>query len=1240
MSSRFITELSRRVLVFDGAMGTSIHQHDLDLQKDYLGCENCTDILVKTRPDVIQGIHESFLRVGADVVETDTFGSNRLVLADFDIAEQAFELNRLAVDVARAACNEVETEDRPRFVAGSMGPGTKLVTLGNTDWDTMLGSYREQALGLLAGEPRKGKGGGKAGVDVFIIETCQDILQVKCAINAVLSALHERGLTPLDVPIMVSVTIETTGTMLVGTSIEAVAAALRGYPIVSLGLNCATGPTEMGEHVAWLGKHWGGEAPGMSGVQRVVSVLPNAGLPVLVEGRTEYPLTPEPFADALAGFVGRDGVGIVGGCCGTMPAHIEAVVKRLDAKGLREKKGARPPRTVERPDPSVTSLYGPTEYRQDNSFLIVGERMNASGSKKFKQLLEAEDFDGIISLGREQMRHDGAHVLDLNVDYAGRDNAKDMSEIVKRLVRQVDAPLMLDSTQTRTIEAGLKHAGGKCIINSANFEDGDEKFDELCRLAKTYGAALVIGSIDEDKEASMARTADRKLAISQRAYDRATKVHGLDAADLLFDPLVLPVSTGMESDRRSGLETIEGTRRIMQAMPECQTCVGLSNVSFGLKPEARVVLNSAFLHELREAGLTSAIVHMSKILPENRIPAEQWQAAMDLLYDRRSEGVDPLSVFVELFKDATSGAAAAVVAKADLPIEERLRAHIIDGEKQGLIDALEHARQKYEPLAIINDHLLDGMKTVGELFGSGRMQLPFVLQSAEVMKMAVAHLETFMERVDGQTKGKIVLATVKGDVHDIGKNLVDIILSNNGYTVVNLGIKQPIADIVKAWREHKADALGMSGLLVKSVNVMEENLRELNTQGINVPVLLGGAALTRHYCESHLRTVYKGPVFYGKDAFEGLSTMDSIVAGAMTMLNSQIDERLTKRSNAEDVIAQSKAKRAAAQEAAQGAGGAVSGVGAAAPENPPAASRGVSCCAVHAGPTRTGAGGSGGVGAGRSSTPILEPAGIPAAPFLGSRVVTDIALDQIYPYINPVALFRGQWQMKKGAMSESEYDALVEDKVLPVFERLKKQCRDEKILQPAVVYGYFPCNSEGNDLVVWDPAAPGTKQLERFSFPRQPDRQRLCISDFFLPIESGRTDVVALHCVTMGSRVSEVCRELFARNDYTEYLYLHGMGVETAEALAELWHKRIRQEMGIAGEDSPRVKDLFTQKYRGSRYSFGYPACPDMADQEKLFRLIQPERIGCVLTENWQIDPEQSTSAIVVHHPGAKYFNV
>jgi 5-methyltetrahydrofolate--homocysteine methyltransferase len=1227
MSSRFLQELDRRVLVFDGAMGTSIYKHNLTVEGDYCGCENCTDILVKSRPDVIQGIHESFLAVGADCVETDSFGANKLVLAEFDLTEKTFELNKLAVDVARAACKKFHTPDRPRFVIGSMGPGTRLITLGNTSWATMLDSYREQARGLLAGEPIEG---GKAGCDAFVIETCQDILQIKCAINGILAALKERNLTPADVPIMVSVTIETTGTMLLGTSIEAAAAALRRYPIVSLGLNCATGPTEMTEHIRWLGRHFGGES-GIPGVRRRVSVLPNAGLPVLVEGRTEYPLKPGPFADALLKFIDEDGVDMVGGCCGTTPEHIKALADGVASLRRSWNGSSRRPGSAERtaPEPSVTSLYAPTEYRQDNSILIVGERMNASGSKKFKQLLEAEDWDGIVSLAREQVRHDSAHVLDLNVDYAGRDNARDMAEVVKRVVRQVDAPLMLDSTQLQTIEAGLQHAGGKCIINSANFEDGEHKFDQVCELARTYGAALVIGSIDEDKEASMARTADRKLAIAQRAFDRATRAHHLDPADLLFDPLVLPISTGMESDRRSALETIEGVRRISKALPQSQTTVGLSNVSFGLKPAARVVLNSVFMHELQEAGLTSAILHFSKILPKNKIEQTHWDAALDLIYDRRREGLggDPLQVFVELFKDAAVPGAEPKKEKKSLTLEERLQSHIIDGEKQGLIETLESARQKYPPLDIINDHLLGGMKVVGDLFGSGQMQLPFVLQSAEVMKMAVAHLEQFMEKVDGQTKGKIVLATVKGDVHDIGKNLVDIILSNNGYTVYNIGIKQPLGAIVDKWRETKADAIGMSGLLVKSVNVMEENLHELNAMGIDIPILLGGAALTRHYCEGHLRGLYKGQVFYGKDAFEGLSTMDHIADGTTQELRTEIDTRISKRSNAEEVIAKSRAEQGRRQDAFEAGKRDLSGAGVAVVDRV------------------------------RSDVAILDPSQIPAPPFWGSRVVTDIDLNHIYPFINPIALFRGQWQVKKGALADAAYEALLEDKIQPIFESLKARCRDEKILLPSVVYGYFPCNADGDDLIIWDPAslpqpspsslrrsgggvASSLRELDRFRFPRQTDKRRLCISDFFAPIESGHVDVLALHCVTMGPRASEAARKLFEANDYTNYLYMHGLGVETAEALAEFWHKRIRQELGIAGEDSPRVKELFTQHYRGSRYSFGYPACPDMSDQDKLWKLIDPTRIGCRLTENWQIDPEQSTSAIVVHHPEAKYFNV
>ncbi|MBX3381382.1 MAG: methionine synthase [Phycisphaeraceae bacterium] len=1198
MRSRFLQELSKRVLVFDGGMGTQIYSRNLSVEKDYCGCENCTDILVKSRPDIIQDIHEDYLKAGADVVETDTFGANKLVLSEFDLTDQCYDLAKRGAEVARAACAKHSTSDKPRFVAGSMGPGTRLITLGNTNWEAMFDSYREQCRGMIAG-----------GIDCFMIETCQDLLQVKCAIDACLAALDEAGKTAADIPILCSVTIETTGTMLLGSSIEAAAAALAQYPITSLGLNCATGPTEMAEHVHWLGKNWANVRgrKTLNGEERRVSVLPNAGLPVLHEGKTEYPLKPQPFVEAMLKFVEESGVNIVGGCCGTTPEHI---------KLLADAVGSRPAYNIAKnsPKPGATSLYGVTDYRQDNSFLIVGERMNASGSRAFKTLLEKEAWDDIISLAREQVR-EGAHVLDLNVDYAGRDNVSDMSEIVKRVVRQVDAPLMIDSTQIKTIEAGLKHAGGKCIVNSANFEDGDEKFDQILSMCRKYGAAILIGSIDEDKQASMARTADRKLAIATRGFRRAVDKFGLDPSDVMFDPLVLPISTGMESDRRSALELVEGIKRISAAFPESQTVVGLSNVSFGLNPVARVVLNSAFLHELREAGLTGAIVHASKILPSNKIDPSHWQAALDLIYDRRStkaggtgqpagkpEDFDPLQAFIELFKDAQS-AKVQKKSLADLPIEERMRSHIIDGEKQGLKECLDAALQKYKPLAIINDHLLEGMKTVGELFGSGKMQLPFVLQSAEVMKMAVAQLEPLMERVQGQDKGKIVLATVKGDVHDIGKNLVDIILTNNGYKVFNIGIKQPIGAIVEAFKQHEADAIGLSGLLVKSVNVMEENILEMNGIGLDVPLILGGAALTRHYCESHLRTQYKGECFYGKDAFEGLRVMDMIMTKQMDTLATEIEDRLGKRSKAEETINQSRIAKLAAINAAD---------------------KGESAATTTQEFVRSS---------------VSTTVAIPKAPFWGTRVAEGLNLDQIYPFINPVALFRGQWQMKKGAMSEAEYDALLEDKVIPIFEELKARCKRDKILLPAAVYGYFPCNSEGNDLVVFDPVDQ-SREIERFTFPRQPDKKRLCITDFFRPIESGERDVVAFHCVTMGKRASEAAQELFQKNDYTNYLYLHGIGVETAEALAEMWHKRIRQELGIANDDSPRVKELFTQHYRGSRYSFGYPACPDMSDQDKLFRLLKPDRIGCVLTENWQIDPEQSTSAIIVHHPEAKYFNV
>ncbi len=1174
--SEFLAALRERVLVFDGSMGATIQSMDLDIERDYLGHENCVDLLVKSQPEIIRDIHASFLEAGADVVETNTFGANRLVFAEFsdELVDWTEDINERAARIAREACEAHATPERPRFVSGSMGPGTKLISLGQTDWEQMLASYAAQARGLVRG-----------GVDCFIIETCQDLLQVKCAVNACIDVLAEFDKTPDDIPIIVSVTIETTGTMLLGTEIAAAANALAMFPIACLGLNCATGPVEMGEHIAYLSRHW----------PRLISVIPNAGLPVLVDGRTEFPLAPTPFAEALERFVEDYGVNIVGGCCGTSPEHIRALAQRVSMHPRVE-------REVDPQKPGASSLYQYVEFEQDNSFLIVAERTNANGSRKFKRLLDEEDYDGLVSMAREEVRH-GSHMLDVCVDFVGRDGAEDMAEVTARYVRQINAPLMLDSTEKDALEAGLRRAGGKCVVNSINLEDGEKRFDDICPLLKRFGAACVALTIDEDPQAGMAKTAERKLEIAARMHDLYTNKWGLDENDLLFDPLTFTIATGTEADRRLGLETLEGIRLIHERFPKCGILLGLSNISFGLRPPARAVLNSVFLHEARERGLTAAIVHASKILPRTKISDEEWHAAQWLIFDKRGderpdgmpEDFDPLLHFIGLFPEDDDREPAAPM--ESLTLEDRLQRHIIDGEDQGLTESLDEAMEQYPPLAIINDHLLAGMKVVGELFGSGQMQLPFVLQSAEVMKKAVAHIEPHLDKVDGGggPKAKIVLATVSGDVHDIGKNLVDIILSNNGYEVHNIGIKQPIASIVDAFRKAEADAIGMSGLLVKSVAVMEENLHELNAMGVTAPVLLGGAALTRHYAESRLRGLYDGKLYYGKDAFEGLRICDAIAGGTIDDLDGEIEARLTKRSATEEKVAAMKSR------SADNNGG-----------------------TAVAAPARS---------------EVATDVAVPTAPFYGSRVIEGIGLDDIYPFINTTALFRGQWGFKRGSQTPEEYEAKLQDVVEPLFERMKTQCKAEGLLTPKVVYGFYPCQGDGDDLIIYD-AEDHDREIERFSFPRQDKRQRLCISDFFRSVETGEKDVVGFHCVTMGNDVSVRARELFEANEYTEYLYLHGMGVECAEALAELWHKRMRAELGIGGDDSPRVKELFTQKYRGSRYSFGYPACPEMSDQEKLFRLIEPERIGCELTENWQIDPEQSTSAIVVHHPEAKYFNV
>jgi len=1171
-----INTLTHTVLIWDGAMGTQTQGYDLDIEIDYMGCENCPDVLCLSRPDIIQEIHASYFKAGADVVTTNTFGAAAHTLGEFDLAHKAEELSCAAATIARKAADEFSTPDKPRFVAGSLGPGTKLITLGQISFDDLRDSYADAARGLITG-----------GVDAILLETCQDILQIKAAIAGIRKAAVQLDLDPDSVPIMVSITIEQTGTMLIGTSIEAAIEALRPLPIASLGLNCATGPVEMVSTVRTLASKW----------DRLITVMPNAGLPALVKGETLYPLTSQGFQDAMKIFLHEGLINAVGGCCGTTPEHISYLANLVHNTTLGER-----PKTII--IPACSSLYSAVDYRQDASFLIVGERCNSSGSRAFKRLLEEQDFEGICSLAKNQVK-DGSHVLDVNVDVAGRDGPTDMHEVVSRLVQQADAPLMLDSTSPETLEAGLKSAGGKCIINSANFEDGEERFDQLCQLAKNYGAALVIGTIDEDPEEAMARTADRKFEITKRAINRATSQHGLEVSDLFIDPLVLPISTGLDSDRRSAHALIEGTRRIVETYPDVQLTCGLSNVSFGLKPVSRTILNAVFLHELVQAGMTSAIVHAPKITPLNRIPEEQKAAALNLIYDRRDpskggtglpDGIndtnfDPLDTFIELFTDATEEKS--TISFMDIDLEDRLRKHIIDGEHEFLPESLGEARAKYTPLEIINDHLLAGMKTVGELFGSGQMQLPFVLQSAGVMKKSVSLLEPFMDKNDTQSKGSIVLATVKGDVHDIGKNLVDILLTNNGFTVHNLGIKQPIDNILKSFADTKADAIGLSGLLVKSVNVMEDNLRELNDKGIDVPVILGGAALTRTYAEGHLRSVYNGDLLYAKDAFDGLDTMNAIVAGQIAPLQSAADSRQAIR---KESVAKFESGNIATPTATA---------------------------------TLT-----------RSEVDRTNP--VPKPPFWGSTVNEQLNLRDLFAYINPTALFAIQWQLKRGSKSKAEYEQLLDEVARPKFKELCERCLAEPILQPKVAYGYFPCTSQDNDLIIYDPD-DHDHEIERFSFPRQNANKFLCISDYYKDQSEcdamGSRDVISMMCVTMGPRITEHTKQLFESDAYQDYLYWHGIGVETAEALAEYWHKRIRTELGFGHEDAHEIPELFKQSYRGSRYSFGYPACPNMSDHEILWRLLEPSRIGCDLTENHQIDPEQSTCAIVAHHPDARYFN-
>ncbi len=1161
--------LTDRILVADGAMGTMLHAADLTLD-DFDGLEGCNEILNVTRPDTVRGVHEAYLAVGADCVETNTFGANLANLAEYGIEGRIRELSEAGARLARTAADAYATPEQPRFVLGSIGPGTKLPTLGHATYAALRDAYQENAVGLIAG-----------GSDALIIETCQDLLQVKAAVIGSKRAMAELG---RSVPIICHMAVETTGTMLLGSEIGAALTAIEPLGIDLIGLNCSTGPAEMGEHLRYLSQH----------SQIPVSVMPNAGLPVLTSDGAYFPLTPDEMGEALEQFVTDYGVALVGGCCGSTPEHIRVLAERM--------RGRRPVLREPRPEPGASSIYHHVPFAQDASVLMVGERTNANGSKAFRAAMLAEDWQGCVEIARGQAR-DGSHLLDLCVDYVGRDGTQDMRELASRFATASTLPIMLDSTEPGVIEAGLETLGGRCVVNSVNFEDGDgpdSRYARLMPVVREHGAAVVALLIDEEGQA---RTKDWKVRVATRLVDDLTGRWGMARADILIDALTFPIATGQEETRRDGIETIEAIREIAARYPGVNFTLGISNVSFGLNPAARQVLNSVFLHECVQAGLTSAIVHASKILPMSKIPDEQREIALDLIYDRRREGYDPVQRFIEAFEgvDAASARASRAEELAALPLRERLKRRIIDGERNGLEVDLDAALASgLAAMAVINDILLDGMKVVGELFGSGQMQLPFVLQSAEVMKSAVAYLEPHLEKADDGGKGRIVLATVKGDVHDIGKNLVDIILSNNGYEVVNIGIKQPINAILDAAEQNRADAIGMSGLLVKSTVIMKENLVEMATRGVaeRWPVLLGGAALTRAYVEDDLRSMFPGQVHYARDAFEGLSLMDRVMAAKRGGAQVVDPER--------EVALAARRERRARQRAI---------VSESLPELNDASVR----------------------------SDVATDVEVPTPPFFGTRVVKGLPLADYAALLDERATFLGQWGLRgtRGGKGPT-YEELVETEGRPRLRYWLDRLIADQVLEAAVVYGYFPAYSDGNDLVVLD--ENGHSERARFTFPRQRQERRLCLADFFRP-HGGELDVVALQLVTVGQPISEYTAKLFARNEYRDYLEVHGLSVQLTEALAEYWHQRVRAELRLSDDRTVATADpadlagLLRNDYRGCRYAFGYPACPDLEDRAKLVNLLGAERIGVQLSEEFQLVPEQATDAIVVHHPEASYFN-
>jgi 5-methyltetrahydrofolate--homocysteine methyltransferase len=1160
----FLEQMRRRVMVYDGAMGTNIQLHSPTFD-DYWGKEGCNELLVLSRPDIIRSIHASFFEAGCDVVETNSFGSTRVVLDEYDLGAQTHELNLVAARLAKEVAQQYSSAEKPRFVAGSIGPTTKLPSLAHIGYDAMAAMYREQAGALIEG-----------GVDILLIETCQDLLQGKIALAACWDAMRAAG---VRLPIQVQVTLEATGTMLLGSEIGAALAVLECFDPDILGLNCATGPAEMNDAVRFLCQN----------STRPISVLPNAGLPQNEGGVAVYKLTPAELAAYHRRFVTEYGVQVVGGCCGTTPEHLRAVCEAV--------KNAVPARRLVKPQGVAASAFTATPLEVDGQPVIVAEEMNTTTRvAAFRDMVRAQDYDGILAMAK-RLAAEGSQMLDLCCAIVGEDEKAYMNGVLEKIATRVTAPIMIDSTEADVIEEALKRVPGKPVINSINLEDGEKRTSKVLPMVKRYGAAVIALTIDED---GMALTADKKVAIAKRIYEMATERYGVRGEDILFDALTLPISTGQQDYRSAGVETLEAVRRIKLELPKAKTILGVSNISFGLNAYARRVLNSVFLKEAVDRGLDAAIVNYSKIYPLYKIPEREVDLARKLIFEDRSEG-DPLQVYMAYFSSIDGTAVEQEAVPENLTLEDKLKQLIIRGErsmgqgdeKQSLEQVIDTALVTYTPLELINTVLLDGMKTVGELFGARKMQLPSVLDSAAVMKAAVAYLEPKMERVEGTQKGTIVLATVKGDVHDIGKNLVDIILSNNGYKVVNLGIKQAADVIIKAAQEHKADAIGLSGLLVKSTLEMKYVIQDLQRLAMDTPVICGGAALTRKYVEQDLRKEYSSAVFYAEDAFAGLHVMSDLTA-----TNGDRARRLEEGSTVK-IYPQAVAAAAAA----------------------------ALLPAEEAGTERS-----------ASVTPELVT---PRPSFYGARVKKDFDLDEVFTYINEIALFKNQWQLKTA--SATDYLRLVEEKYRPILRELKKEIKAKDWFEPKLVYGFYPCQADGNEVVIYEPESTVDDRRERMRicFPRQREGRKLSIADYFHPVGSGQMDVIGFSVVTIGDRASEETKKLFDAGDFTRYLYVHGLSVETAEALAELAHKLIRQELGIDGADASDVKDLFHQKYRGSRYSFGYPACPNLEDQVKIFDLLKPEEtIGVRLTEGFHLEPEQSTNALIVHHPQAKYFVV